>query len=85
MENTCNIGKQEIAHKTATNYLFRPYFSWNEHYLFSIKFHHFAPFVFANNREEIKQFSDFSLPRIAVAVSRCGFCRKPICHFLVIV
>ena len=68
-ENISDILKQEIGHKSTSYNFNRTDFSRNGKNLFGIEFNHFATFIFTDDREEVKKFTNILFSGITVTFS----------------
>ena len=80
-ENITDILKQEIWHKSTSYNFNRTDFSRNGKNLFGIEFNHFTAFIFTDDREEVKKFTNILFSRITVTFSTWCSWRQVICKF----
>ena len=82
-EDTANILKQQIGHKTAPHHFPRLDSLGNGEYLIDIQLHHFSFAILGDYREEIEQLADIVFALAAGASSACGFPQQAVGKFII--
>ena len=82
-EDTANILKQQIGHKTAPHHFPRLDGLRNGEYLIDIQLHHFPFIIFGDYREEIEQLANIVFALAAGAAPACGLPQQAVGKFII--